>query len=57
MWKPDAPLNLTADFKIFKPTKILVQNDMYTNIDCAIESLCKSFVGDPSYGRNQPAVQ
>ena len=52
-----------ATFKLsvekLKPTtflKLSVQNDSYINIDCVTESLCKSFAGGPSYGRNQPAV-
>ena len=50
---------LKLSFEKFKPTtflKLSVATERYINIDSVTESLCKSFAGDLSYGRNQPAV-
>ena len=51
---------LKFSFEKFMPTtvsKLLVQNDTSIAIECVTKSLCKSFVGGPSYGRNQFTVQ
>ena len=50
---------LKFSFEKLKPAiffKFSVQSDSYINIYCVSESLCKSFVGGPSYGNYQPAV-
>ena len=41
-----------VDFKCWS----IIDHLRYINIDCVSESLCKSFVGGPSYGNYQSVV-